>query len=45
MVDVFPNYYDKFICIADKCKHSCCIGRKIDIDEDTMELADKIRTM
>ena len=33
-----PNYYKKFKCIADKCKHSCCIGWEIDIDEETLEL-------
>lgn len=38
MTEIFPNYYAKFCCIADKCKHSCCIGWEIDIDEDTMEL-------
>lgn len=30
-----PNYYDKFKCIADKCKDNCCIGWEIDIDENT----------
>ena len=51
MKEVYPNYYRKFKCIAGKCKHSCCIGWEIDIDEDTMalynsldgELAEKIR--
>lgn len=38
MTEIFPNYYYKFSCIADKCKHSCCIGWEIDIDEDTAEL-------
>ena len=38
MNEVFPNYYEKFKCIADKCQHSCCIGWEIDIDEDTMDL-------
>lgn len=38
MTEVFPNYYDKFKCIADKCRHSCCIGWEIDIDDETMEL-------
>lgn len=38
MKQVFPNYYEKFKCIADKCKHSCCVGWEIDIDEDTMDL-------
>ncbi len=50
-MDVYPNYYNKFECIANRCKHSCCIGWEIDIDDDTMELysslegelADKIR--
>ncbi len=30
-----PHYYKDFKCIADKCKHNCCIGWEIDIDEDT----------
>lgn len=32
-----PNYYDRFECIADKCKHNCCIGWEIDIDDESME--------
>lgn len=52
MKEIFPNYYNKFKCIADKCKHNCCIGWEIDIDIDTMKLynsleggfAEKIRT-
>ena len=39
---VAPNYYEKFRCIADKCKHSCCIGWEIDIDDDTMEFYNSI---
>ncbi len=31
-----PSYYPVFQCIADKCKHSCCIGWEIDIDRDTL---------
>lgn len=27
-----------FICIADKCKHSCCLGWEIDVDDETYEL-------
>ncbi len=30
-----PKYYMEFSCIADRCKHNCCIGWEIDIDEDT----------
>ena len=32
---ISPSYYKKFKCIADKCKHSCCIGWEIDVDEKT----------
>ncbi len=33
---IAPDYYTKFRCIAGLCKHSCCIGWEIDIDEDTL---------
>ena len=36
-MEIRPNYYDKFKCIADKCRHNCCIGWEIDIDESTLE--------
>ncbi len=32
---IAPDYYPEFRCIADKCRHSCCIGWEIDIDPDT----------
>ena len=32
-----PKYYLNFSCIADQCKHSCCIGWEIDVDEKTMK--------
>lgn len=44
MIEIVPNYYEKFRCIADKCKHNCCIGWEIDIDEDTMELYNSLDT-
>ena len=31
-----PIYYKNFKCIADRCRHSCCIGWEIDIDEKTL---------
>ena len=37
MITVVPDYYDKFRCIADRCRHSCCIGWEIDIDADSLE--------
>ncbi len=33
---VYPDYYPEFRCVADRCKHNCCIGWEIDIDEDTL---------
>ena len=33
-----PAYYKNFSCIADKCRHSCCIGWEIDVDSDTMQV-------
>ena len=30
-MQVFPDYYKKFKCIASKCEHNCCIGWEIDI--------------
>ena len=32
-----PGYYKKFKCIASACRHSCCIGWEIDIDDDTAD--------
>ena len=32
------NYNKQFSCIADKCKHNCCIGWQIDIDSKTFSL-------
>ena len=34
---IAPDYYRDFRCIADKCRHSCCIGWEIDIDPATRE--------
>ena len=31
-----PQYYKDFHCIADRCRHSCCVGWEIDVDEDTL---------
>ena len=34
---IMPDYYAQFSCIADRCRHNCCIGWEIDIDEDTLK--------
>ncbi len=31
-----PTYLKEFKCIADRCRHNCCIGWEIDIDDDTL---------
>ena len=31
-----PSYYFRFRCIADKCRHSCCIGWDVAVDSDTV---------
>ncbi len=31
-----PRYYLDFKCIADKCRHSCCVGWEIDVDERSL---------
>lgn len=33
---IFPDYYEKFRCIASACRHNCCIGWEIDIDADSL---------
>ncbi len=32
-----PKYYKDFVCIADRCRHTCCVGWEIDLDADAME--------
>ena len=38
MKRMIPNYYPQFHCIASACKHSCCVGWEVDIDEDSAEV-------
>jgi len=34
---IAPTYYNKFHCIADRCKHTCSKGWEIDVDEEKLE--------
>ncbi len=34
---IYPDYYNDFKCIASQCKHNCCIGWEIDIDDATLD--------
>ena len=36
MKEFAPKIYKDFRCIAAECRHNCCIGWEIDIDEDTL---------
>ncbi len=36
MLTVVPDYYAAFRCIGGQCRHNCCIGWEIDIDEETL---------
>lgn len=33
MQNVYPDYYPRFHCIAGRCRHSCCVGWEIDVDD------------
>ena len=37
-----PDYYGAFKCIAGDCKHSCCVGWEIDIDEESLSRYDSV---
>lgn len=37
MKQIALSYYPHFHCIADRCRHSCCVGWEIDIDRNTLE--------
>jgi lysine-N-methylase len=37
MTTHFPDYYQDFKCIASSCKHTCCAGWEIDVDETSLE--------
>lgn len=37
MLTVYPDYYPRFRCIADRCRHTCCAGWEIDIDEESLK--------
>jgi hypothetical protein len=36
MLTVRPDFYDEFHCLAGACRHSCCVGWEIDVDEETL---------
>lgn len=36
MIRVVPDFYPAFRCIASGCRHSCCVGWEVDVDQDTL---------
>ncbi|MGN1443410.1 MAG: flagellin lysine-N-methylase [Acutalibacteraceae bacterium] len=42
MKTVVPDYYPDFQCKAGRCRHTCCAGWEIDIDEETYEFYKRI---
>ena len=38
---VYPEYYPRFQCVADRCTHTCCIGWEIDIDDEALARYDR----
>lgn len=42
MIHRFPNYYNEFSCIADKCEATCCAGWQIVVDEESLKKYKKI---
>lgn len=37
MKTIAPSYYGGFSCIAEKCRHTCCRGWEIDIDDERLD--------
>ena len=42
MIHRFPNYYNEFSCIADKCEATCCAGWQIVVDEESLKKYKKV---
>ena len=34
---IAPDYYKEFQCIAGACRHTCCIGWEVDIDDESLK--------
>ena len=38
-----PSYYETFRCIAAACRHSCCVGWEIDVDDEALTRFDGVQ--
>ena len=34
-MSIYPDFYERFACLAGACRHSCCRGWEIDVDEQS----------
>lgn len=34
-MEIRSTFCDRFVCLADRCRHSCCRGWEIEVDEET----------
>jgi len=44
MLHVYPQYYDRFHCIASQCPDSCCRGWEVVVDDDTAAFYESLST-
>lgn len=42
MIHSFPDYYNEFSCIADKCEATCCAGWQIVVDKESLKKYKKV---
>ena len=42
MKRVVPDYYERFQCIASRCRHSCCMGWEVDVSPEALERYDRV---
>lgn len=42
MLQVVPDCYHEFVCAASSCRHSCCIGWEIDVDDAALRRYDAL---
>ena len=41
-MSIYPDFYERFACLAGACRHSCCRGWEIDVDEQSAALYRKL---
>lgn len=44
MLHVYPEYYDRFHCLASQCPDSCCTGWEVVVDDETAAFYESLST-